>query len=215
MRLIQSYSFEDDTLKSTTLYTYDSTKGKKKEKVEIEYDVTIFLKLIYKRDSLGRIISCETESGNELYKYDNSGRLIETRSKNAIAKYNKNGLKSEAIWFSQEGDTTDLATYSYNSINKIDEQLIKRFKDSSETKYRFFYDKRNRVIKKIITENGTQEVLEYKYDSNDNLIEAKDSEDADVTTYRYKVDEKANWIERTKFVNGKAEEITERQILYY
>ena len=84
------------------------------------------------------------------------------------------------------------------------------------------FDKKNINIKEIKLpkfEFVVSRKLKYKYDK-ENIVELIVTEifDKPITTkcsFEYKFDDKNNWIEQSKYINGKKLYVWKRKIIYY
>jgi YD repeat-containing protein len=163
--------------------TFFDKNGLRKEQIRYTSLGKIDLRYTFKYDNLGRIIRMDV--------YNASNKLIGKKE----SKYDLSGNEVERILFDQERGTPSKMIFKYDKENNLIEtrnfndkgeliNIFKNFWDNGKlinsqienkdgkiiVKTHFTYDNNGKVIKEEVTESSPY-TINYKYDSNGNLIE--------------------------------------------
>lgn len=230
-RLIETNSINSDAIKSGFKFEYDYL-GRKLKKIRKDY-----YEYNYFDDGSSSYgpVNYSNDKLSELYIYDDKNKLKEIlhyyniykneNEVNLISKtknyYNENGLLSRKITTNEKDTLNSLIEYKYDKRNRLIEEnyIHKRFIENKED---MIFDKKNINIKEIKLpkfEFVVSRKLKYKYDK-ENIVELIVTEifDKPITTkcsFEYKFDDKNNWIEQSKYINGKKIYVWKRKIIYY
>ena len=230
-RLIETNSINSDAIKSGFKFEYDYL-GRKLKKIRKDY-----YEYNYFDDGSSSYgpVNYSNDKLSELYIYDDKNKLKEIlhyyniykneNEVNLISKtknyYNENGLLSRKITTNEKDTLNSLIEYKYDKRNRLIEEnyIHKRFIENKED---MIFDKKNINIKEIKLpkfEFVVSRKLKYKYDK-ENIVELIVTEifDKPITTkcsFEYKFDDKNNWIEQSKYINGKKLYVWKRKIIYY
>ena len=230
-RLIETNSINSDAIKSGFKFEYDYL-GRKLKKIRKDY-----YEYNYFDDGSSSYgpVNYSNDKLSELYIYDDKNKLKEIlhyyniykneNEVNLISKtknyYNENGLLSRKITTNEKDTLNSLIEYKYDKRNRLIEEnyIHKRFIENKED---MIFDKKNINIKEIKLPKFDFVVsmkLKYKYDK-ENIVELIVTEifDKPITTkcsFEYKFDDKNNWIEQSKYINGKKLYVWKRKIIYY
>ena len=230
-RLIETNSINSDAIKSGFKFEYDYL-GRKLKKIRKDY-----YEYNYFDDGSSSYgpVNYSNDKLSELYIYDDKNKLKEIlhyyniykneNEVNLISKtknyYNENGLLSRKITTNEKDTLNSLIEYKYDKRNRLIEEnyIHKRFIENKED---MIFDKKNINIKEIKLpkfEFVVSRKLKYKYDK-ENIVELIVTEifDKPITTkcsFEYKFDDKNNWIEQSKYINGKKLYVWKRKIRYY
>lgn len=164
----------------------------------------------FKYDDRGLKIEGKVFSDNELYsvakyKYDNEGGQIEE------AYYKDENL----IWKTKHQN-------EYDSYGNLKENILLRSDDKISLMWKYEYDDLGRRVKSQLL-NGNSDIRNTyikEYDTQGNVIKEVKSEGSSENIiysyiFNYEYDVNLNWTKKTRFSNGKASKIIERQIVYY
>lgn len=230
-RLIETNSINSDAIKSGFKFEYDylGIKLKKIRKDYYEYNYfddgsSSYGPVNYSNDKLSELYIYDDKNKLKeilhyynIYKNENEVNLI-SKTKNY---YNENGLLSRKITTNEKDTLNSLIEYKYDKRNRLIEEnyIHKRFIENKED---MIFDKKNINIKEIKLpkfEFVVSRKLKYKYDK-ENIVELIVTEifDKPITTkcsFEYKFDDKNNWIEQSKYINGKKLYVWKRKIIYY
>ncbi|MCX7874657.1 MAG: RHS repeat protein [Melioribacteraceae bacterium] len=169
--------------KTLTEKTIFDKNGFRKEQIRYTSLGEIDLRYTFSYDNLGRIIKMEV--------YDSSNKLIGKKE----SKYDFKGNEIERILFDQERGGPSKMIFKYDNDNNLVEtknyndkgEIINVFKNHWENgilkdsriedndgnivvKTQFVYDNKGRLIREDVSEASNYSI-NYKYDSNGNLIE--------------------------------------------
>lgn len=202
--LINKYEYNSDgSLHSEYTFSYN----KKGEVIENSGEETLSI-----------ISNQKPERYHFIYKYDNSGNIIEQsyfKSKKFLQKY----------------------SYKYNIENNIIEQDYYKSIDKLDSKNKYIYDDKGNIIERNLYESNGKLQYRYlsKFDDNGNEIEIQSYKpDGSLVyrgtfeydnygniisgrgyTYKYEYDKNGNWISKIEFSDNIKGYIIEREIVYF
>lgn len=175
--------------------TYFDKNGLRKEQIRFTSLGKVDLRYTFKYDNFGRIIKMEV--------YNASNNLVGKKE----SKYDLNGNEIERILVDQERGNPSKMIFNYDNENRLIEtknfndkgELINLFKNAWNNdklvnsqienndgkiivKTHFTYDKNGKVIKEEVTESSSY-TINYKYDTQGNLIEISNPQTKRYMTY--------------------------------
>ncbi|HTA82035.1 MAG TPA: hypothetical protein VK783_03830 [Bacteroidia bacterium] len=189
----------DDRITHTTvtIFKYDTTLD-----VIVEYSIDTYGQLY---DSIAFIFNEKNQITGSIY-YSKNGNHYNKD----LYKYDKNGNKIEWKEYDSTGKVEQYETYGYDLAgNEIE------FKSFLGTKMETGYANGKAVThisNKLLTH------IVYKYNKNGDVIEGSSymgDGNPTIFKYEYKYDKQSNWNRRTMYSNGKAYQVTIREITYY
>lgn len=195
------------------------------------------IRLIYKYDSIGKLIEQDNHNEFKVPSLSSKKKFIYDVNNNLIQKntYLPDGLIFEKIIYDYDENNNNIQSKCYKYDFDGKEVLEFMFKSK--------YDKKGNEIEKVsYGKNGKKEYTEtykydekglmveaasdflmpskkiYKYDNSGNILKVNEYSSKGVLireeTYEYKFDKTGNWILRIYFINGKPDCIEEREITY-
>lgn len=189
-RVIEESIFDTDgNLNLKRTFKFDN----KDNKIEVECQSAslsdpnrfTYRKYIYKYDSDNNLIGWYKEDEK-----DGSLSLMETY------KYDANGKEIEQKYF-DDGSLSSITKYIYNNLGNLTERNENSIGGNSSVITIYKYDDKGNEIEQISTGNSDNELIKRNY------------------IYKYEYDKAGNWLRKIDFLDGKAEQIKEREIEYY
>jgi hypothetical protein len=137
------------------------------------------------------------------YKYDSNGHLIEDSS------IEGNGKPGKKIAYQYDEKWNVIEDDSYNGEGKLQKKFTYKYDTKGNKTENFRYNADGILEKKIF----------YTYDIQNNIVEESsykpDGKLIWEYSYMYKYDNQNNWIEKIRIAGGKAEEILNREVVYF
>jgi hypothetical protein len=230
-RLIETNFINSDAIKSGDKFEYDDL-GRKLKKIRKDY-----YKYNYFENGSSSYgpVNFSNDKLSELYIYDYKNQLVEILHYYNIPKnenevylngktknyYDENGLLLRKITTNEKDTLNSLIEYKYDKRNRLIEEnyIHQRFIENKED---IIFDKKIINIKEIKLPKFELIVgrrLKYKYDEEYiiELIETNtfDKPITNKCSFEYKFDNKSNWIEQSKYINGKKLYVWKRKIIYH
>ena len=196
----------DGKLDNTKKISYDSIGNITEETI---YNSEGILESKYKYKYIGRKLT-------EACQYNSDGNVTNIE----LYGYDLNGNKTEENFYNSEGEMTDshrfiAETDTEGNLTVKDVFVVEGIENTSWEKFDITGNKIAQGSGK--PGDGGSSVIEYRYDSNGNLIEERSSEPETLLKYEYEFDSRGNWIKKIAFEKKVAipQFITERKIVYY
>lgn len=229
-KLVESNRINSNAEKSGWRFFYDE-KGRIINKNKLDY---IFYQYLENGVSTYSIRNKYIEKTNEIYRYNDKDRLIETQYYcnnpnneneteccNKIKNYYSKSGKIEYIVTSSVTDTiTSIVIHKYDKLDRLIEKsyVVKKFATNSKE---LVFNKGKLVFEGLIFPDSVfliYKQLKYIY-KNGYISELKEIDAFDnivttICTFEYKFDNKNNWIEQIKAVNGERLYVLKRDIIY-
>jgi hypothetical protein len=202
------------------------------ELTDFEHDGSVDQWLIYKYDSLDKLISIKKYWQDSIissiytFTYDVKGNKVEENIENVndeikehnarySYKYDDYDNCIEMSGFNRKGELFTKYIYKYDSIgNKIEEIWLEANGDIIGT-YKYMYDSNGNKIEEYnkYTSSNKEYKTTYKYNSQGVMIEENFDDGEAIIIYR--LDNYNNWIKKTFSENNELSIISEREFEYY
>lgn len=223
---------EDGNIDSKKTYKYD-VNNNIIEYVSLDSDGTSNLVLKYSYDNIGNMIESNRRGKGafkndfkKIYSYNNEGKVIEESGigNDGITYMNKLKYEGENLieinHYKSDGSLQYRGIINYDNNSNVIEKIKYNANGDIDSKEIFDYDNNSNLVnsQNYDSDGKLERESNYKYDDNNNVIEMiNDNGIGSPSVYKYDLeyDKNGNCITKIEFYNIKANQILEREIIYY